>query len=102
MDEEVTRKVLELYNYGLQHLQLILAHPAALSEHFVREGVLRPGDLVVEAASNDGTVLRAFPRRVSRANRMAFSRPATSSTTVVVRLRAEHGPAKLGRHRDGV
>jgi hypothetical protein len=61
IDEVVPPEVLfKDYIYVTGTSDLAKSHAAHLASQFTRE--LEPGDLVVEAASNDGTVLQAFQK----------------------------------------
>jgi novobiocin biosynthesis protein NovU/D-mycarose 3-C-methyltransferase len=114
IDEEVPPGVLfRDYIYVSGTSDLVRTHADFLAEKFVACG-LRPGDLVVEAASNDGTVLRAFQRRslrvlgVEPAANIAARANAEGVETVceffnadtAARVREHYGPARLvlGRH----
>jgi novobiocin biosynthesis protein NovU/D-mycarose 3-C-methyltransferase len=61
IDEEVPPEVLfSDYIYVSGTSDLIHRHAAWLAEHFTHTAALKPGDLVLEVASNDGTILKAF------------------------------------------
>jgi hypothetical protein len=61
IDEQVTPEILfSNYIYVSGTSDLIYQHAAWLAEHFVRGYELTAGDLVLEVASNDGTVLKAL------------------------------------------
>jgi hypothetical protein len=64
IDEEVPPEVLfKNYVYVSGTSDFIREHAAWLAKTLCDDFHLRPGDLVVEAASNDGTILRAFQER---------------------------------------
>ncbi len=61
LDEEVPREQLfgdYIYHTGTS--DLVHRHAAWLAQHATERYTVGPGDLVVEAASNDGSVLKAF------------------------------------------
>src|SRR5262245_53943199 len=61
IDEEVPPEDLfGNYLYVSRTSDLVHAHAHWLADHFARIVPLKRGDLVLEAASNDGTVLKAF------------------------------------------
>ena len=61
IDEEVPPETLfKHYIYVSGTSDLILAHAKSLAAQFTQRYGLKKGDLVLEAASNDGTVLKAF------------------------------------------
>jgi hypothetical protein len=63
IDEEVPPgELFKHYLYVSGTSDLVHAHARYLAEHFAAVLPLQAGDLVLEAASNDGTVLRAFQR----------------------------------------
>jgi len=68
IDEEVPPEVLfKHYLYVSATSDLVHQHAAFLARHFAGELPLAKGDLVLEAASNDGTVLKAFQKYGVRA-----------------------------------
>ena len=102
------------YIYVSSTSEGVTAHADVLSESLITQYGWKPTDLVIEVASNDGTVLKAFKRRnvrvlgVEPARNIAaiaeregvptiaeFFDPATARTVL-----AEHGQAAgiLGRH----
>jgi hypothetical protein len=63
IDEEVPPEVLfRNYLYVSRTSDLVHQHARKLAAHFADIVPLRRGDLVLEAASNDGTVLKAFAK----------------------------------------
>jgi hypothetical protein len=115
IDEEVPPEVLfKDYIYVSGTSDLIYNHAEFLATKFIGGFGLKPGDLVLEAASNDGTVLRAFQKRGMRtvgiepAENIAVVANAGGVETVcdffnvatAERIRDQYGPAKfiLGRH----
>lgn len=86
----------------------IAEHNRRYADAVVRELGMGPDDLVVEAASNDGSLLREFARRGVRAlgveparNIAEMARAAGIETVaeffepgIAARLREEHGPAR--------
>ncbi len=110
IDEEVPPEVLfRHYLYVSATSDLVHAHARFLAEHFTAAAPLRDGDLVLEAASNDGTVLKAFGRLgfrtvgVEPAENIAARANADGVETVCEFFNAEtaravrdrYGPAKL-------
>jgi hypothetical protein len=110
IDEEADPQTLfGNYLYVSGTSDAVHAHAANLAEHFVRHCPLAPGDLVVEAASNDGTMLRAFQPYQVRAlgiepakNIAELANAAAVetlceffNTSTAERIRARLGPAKL-------
>jgi novobiocin biosynthesis protein NovU/D-mycarose 3-C-methyltransferase len=115
IDEEVPPELLfKDYIYFSGTSDLIHRHAAFLARHFVELGPLGPGDLVLEAASNDGTVLKAFAQHgvrtvgIDPAENIAAAARAGGVETVCAyfnlasarELRDRYGPARLvlGRH----
>ena len=115
LDEEVPPEVLfRNYLYVSRTSDLVHAHARWLAEHFARIGPLKKGDLVLEAASNDGTVLKAFAAHgvrtvgIEPAENIAAEANADGVETVCEyfnvptarRVLETQGPAKLiiGRH----
>jgi novobiocin biosynthesis protein NovU/D-mycarose 3-C-methyltransferase len=115
IDEEVPPEVLfRDYIYVSGTSDLILTHAEFLARKFTDDCGLKPGDLVLEAASNDGTVLRAFGKRglrtvgiepaaniAERANRDGVETVCEFFNVATARkVRDRYGPAKLilGRH----
>jgi hypothetical protein len=110
IDEEVAPEILfKNYIYVSGTSSLIHSHAADLAARLVNQFGLMPGDLVVEAASNDGTVLKKFQQHgvrtlgidpaaniVEQANRAGvetlcdFFNPRSAAE-----IRASHGPARL-------
>jgi hypothetical protein len=110
IDEEVAPEVLfKHYVYVSGTSDVILRHAGFLASHFANHCPLEKGDLVLEAASNDGTVLRAFQKFGVRTlgiepaeNIAATARSAGIDTvcaffnaTTAAQIRSVHGPAKL-------
>jgi novobiocin biosynthesis protein NovU/D-mycarose 3-C-methyltransferase len=110
IDEEVPREDLFYhYLYVSGTSDLIHRHAAALARDLAGACPLGRGDLVVEAASNDGTVLEAFRRRGARVvgvepaqNVAARAREAGIDTLCAYfdadsarQVRGRHGPARL-------
>lgn len=110
IDEEVAPEILfSDYIYVTGTSDRVHTHASFLAAHFSRVLPLRPGDLVLEAASNDGTILRAFgPSGVrtlgvepaaniaERASRSGVeTRCAFFGSAVARDLRGEVGPARL-------
>jgi hypothetical protein len=61
LDEEVPREILfKEYIYASGTSSLVRAHARSLAQSLSRRYGLNPQDLVMEAASNDGTVLKEF------------------------------------------
>lgn len=115
IDEEVPREVLfKHYLYVSATSDLVHMHAKYLAEHFAVVGSLKPGDLVLEVASNDGTVLRAFQKHgvravgIEPAENIAAAARADGIETVCEffnvasarAVREKYGAAKLivGRH----
>ena len=115
IDEEVPPEVLfKDYIYVSGTSDLIYRHAAWLAGEFTTRYGLNADSLVLEAASNDGTVLQAFKQRgvktlgVEPAENIAARANADGIETrceffnveTARRIRAKHGPAKLfiGRH----
>jgi hypothetical protein len=115
IDEHVPPEMLfKDYIYVSGTSDLIHTHAAALAARLVSANGLRAGDLVVEAASNDGTVLKAFQKYgvrtlgvdpaeniVERANRAGVeTRCAFFDRHSADDIREQRGPAKmvLARH----
>jgi hypothetical protein len=114
IDEQVPPEVLfKDYIYVSGTSDLIRNHAEFLATKFVGYG-LKAGDLVLEAASNDGTVLRAFRKRglhtagIEPAENIAARANAEGIETVcdffnvatARKVRDRYGPARLilGRH----
>lgn len=110
INEEVPPAVLfSDYIYVTGTSDRIHAHAAFLAAHLARVLPLRPNDLVLEAASNDGTVLRAFAPSAARtlgvepaaniaerANQSGVdTRCAFFGRAVARELRDQVGPARL-------
>ncbi len=110
IDEQVPPETLfKNYIYVSGTSDLIYAHAATLAARLVAHHGLKPGDLVVEAASNDGTVLKAFQKYgvrtvgidpaeniVERANREGvLTRCAFFNSETAAEVRQEFGAAKL-------
>jgi novobiocin biosynthesis protein NovU/D-mycarose 3-C-methyltransferase len=110
IDEEVPPEVLfKNYIYVSGTSELIHAHAEFLARHFHRRCPLRSGDLVLEAASNDGTVLRAFHQHgvrtvgiepaeniAARANQQGVQTVcAFFNAQTAEQVRDRHGPARL-------
>lgn len=110
IDEEVPPEVLfKNYIYVSGTSDLVKVHAAELARYFTFTYGLKPGDLVLEAASNDGTVLRAFQQHRCRtvgiepAENIAAIANGNGVETVcdffgvaaAQRFRASHGQAKL-------
>jgi hypothetical protein len=115
IDEQVPPEVLfKDYIYVSGTSDLIYNHAESLAAKFVGGYGLKAGDLVLEAASNDGTVLRAFQKRglhtvgIEPAENIAARANAEGVETVCEffnvdtarKVRDRYGPAKLilGRH----
>src|SRR4051812_9619049 len=115
IDEEVPPEILfKDYIYVSGTSDLIFKHAAWLASEFTSRYALGSGSLVVEAASNDGTVLKAFKQKgvktlgVEPAENIAARANAEGIETVcdffnaatAEKVRAKHGPAKffLARH----
>lgn len=115
IDKEVPPEVLfRDYIYVSGTSNLILTHAAFLARTFVNGYGLKGGDLVLEAASNDGTVLRAFQKHGLRtvgiepavnitecANRDGVETVCDFfNVATALRVRDRYGPAQLilGRH----
>jgi len=110
IDEEVPADVLfRDYIYVSGTSDLIHRHARFLASHFVEGLHLKPGDLVLEAASNDGTVLKAFQKHgvrtvgIEPAENIAPRAVAAGVETVCAffgddtarSVRSQYGPAKL-------
>jgi novobiocin biosynthesis protein NovU/D-mycarose 3-C-methyltransferase len=110
LDEEVPREILfKDYIYVTGTSDLVHEHTLGLAQTLCRRYQLTPRDLVLEAASNDGTGLKAFRNRgvrvlgVEPAANIATQAEQDGIPTVVDyfdarlarQLRAEHGPARL-------
>jgi SAM-dependent methyltransferase len=110
IDEQVPPEVLfKNYIYVTGTSDLASRHAVSLAWHFVNRYGLKRGDLVLEAASNDGTVLRAFQNYGVRAvgiepaeNIAAVARREGIETLGVFfneatarQVRERYGPAKL-------
>jgi hypothetical protein len=110
IDEEVPPEVLfKHYLYVSATSDLVHAHARFLADHFAATAPLKAGDLVLEAASNDGTVLKAFGRVGARvvgiepAENIAAAANAAGvetvceffSTATAEAVRDRYGPAKL-------
>lgn len=110
IDEEIAPETLfKNYVYVSGTSDVILRHADFLAAHFANRCGLRKNDLVLEAASNDGTVLRAFQKfgvrtlGIEPAENIAAAAQATGVDTVcdfynettAARIRSVHGPAKL-------
>jgi hypothetical protein len=97
------------YLYVTGTSDTIAAHNRAYARAIVERVGLEPGDLVVEAASNDGSLLRCFQTHgvrvlgVEPATNIAERAVAAGVPTVnrffepgcAAELRAEHGPARV-------
>lgn len=110
IDEEVPPEALfKHYLYVSATSDLVHAHARFLAEHFAEAAPLREGDLVLEAASNDGTVLKAFRLHgfrtvgIEPAENIAAAANAAGVETVCEffnagtarAVRDRYGPAKL-------
>lgn len=110
IDEEVPPEVLfKNYIYFSGTSELVKVHAAELARHFSSTYGLKAGDLVLEAASNDGTVLRAFQLHACRtvgiepAENIAAVASADGVETIcdffgpaaAERFHASHGQARL-------
>jgi novobiocin biosynthesis protein NovU/D-mycarose 3-C-methyltransferase len=110
IDEEVPPEDLfRHYLYVSGTSDLVHQHARELAEHFARRCPLRRGDLVLEAASNDGTVLKAFQRYGARTLGIEPARNIAEQATregvptvceffdaaTARQARAGHGPARL-------
>lgn len=110
IDEEVSPEILfKHYLYVSATSDLVHSHAAFLAKHFTNELSLGKGDLVLEAASNDGTVLKAFQQYgvrtvgIEPADNIAETARAAGVETVGAffnaetarEVRAQYGPAKL-------
>ena len=110
IDEQVAPETLfKHYLYVSGTSDLIYAHAANLASRLVTRSGLKANDLVVEAASNDGTVLKAFQKCgvrtlgidpaaniVEQANRAGVETVCDFFTAgSAAALRDKHGPAKL-------
>jgi novobiocin biosynthesis protein NovU/D-mycarose 3-C-methyltransferase len=110
IDEDVPPDVLfKHYVYVTGTSNLVRLHAAWLAGHCARLCPLGRGDLVVEAASNDGTLLRAFRRfgvrtvgiepaenLAEQANQEGIETLARYfDETTADDVRAGHGPARL-------
>jgi hypothetical protein len=115
IDEEIPPEVLfKDYIYVSGTSDLIYAHAEMLAARFAERCGLKPGELVLEAASNDGTVLKAFQKRgvktvgiepaeniAERANRNGVETVCRFFNAATAReVRGRYGPARLilGRH----
>jgi len=115
IDEEVPPEILfKDYIYVSGTSDLIFKHATWLASEFTSRYTLGSSSLVVEAASNDGTVLKAFKQKgvktlgVEPAENIAARANAEGIETVAdffnaataENVRAKHGPAKffLARH----
>ena len=115
IDEEVPPEILfKDYIYVSGTSDLIFKHAAWLASEFTTKYALKSDSLVVEAASNDGTVLKAFKQRgvktlgVEPAENIAVRANKDGIETVcdffnaatAKNVRAKYGPAKffLARH----
>lgn len=110
IDEHVPPETLfKNYIYVSGTSDLIFTHAATLAARLVSQFGLGRGDLVVEAASNDGTVLRAFQKHgvrtlgidpaaniVARANQAGVpTRCDFFNRASAAALRQDAGPARL-------
>ncbi len=110
IDEEVPPETLyRHYLYVSGTSDLIHTHARRLADELAATGPLRPGDLVMEAASNDGTLLRAFQKKglrvvgIEPAENIAALAAERGAPTVCAFFNAEtaravrtrYGPAKL-------
>jgi novobiocin biosynthesis protein NovU/D-mycarose 3-C-methyltransferase len=110
IDEEVPREVLfRDYIYVSGTSEGVRAHARFLASHFAGRCPLAQGDLVVEAASNDGTLLQAFRGQDVRVlgvepalNIAVQARQAGIETLadffdadLAQSIRETHGPARL-------
>ena len=102
------------YIYVSSTSEAVTAHARTLADTVVAQYALGPSDLIMEVASNDGTVLKAFKRRdvrvlgVEPARNIAAIAEADGVPTVAEffdvatarAVRKDHGPARaiLGRH----
>ena len=115
LDEEVPREVLfKDYIYTSGTSSLVQAHARWLAQSFCRRYNLDARDLVIEAASNDGTVLKEFRWQgttvlgIEPAENIASVATEDGIPTIVDffdercarRLHEEYGPARvfLARH----
>jgi hypothetical protein len=110
IDEEVPAEVLfKNYLYVSGTSDFVHQHAAFLARHFTKTLPLKVGDLVLEAASNDGTVLRAFQKYevktvgIEPAENIAKQANSEGIETVckffhsetAQEIRSQFGPAKL-------
>lgn len=110
IDETVPPEDLFGHYLYLSHTSdLVKRHAEHLAQHFTERYGLAPSDLILEVASNDGTVLQSFRRRGFRvlgvepaANIAEIARAAGIETECAFfnldgarRLRESHGPARL-------
>jgi SAM-dependent methyltransferase len=102
------------YIYVSSTSEAVTTHASTLAESLIRQYGWGPGDLIVEVASNDGTVLKAFKRRnvrvlgVEPARNIAAIAEKDGVPTIAEffdpvtarRILSEHGAAAaiLGRH----
>ncbi len=115
IDEQVPPEILfKDYIYVSGTSDLIYSHAERVATKLVGNYGLKKGDLVLEAASNDGTFLRAFQKRglktvgIEPAENIAARANAEGVETVCEffnvatahKVRSRYGPAKLilGRH----
>ena len=115
IDEEVPPEILfKDYIYVSGTSDLIFKHAAWLANEFTTRFELKPGSLVVEAASNDGTVLKAFKQKgvktlgvepaeniAGRANKEGIETVCDFfNAATAEKVKAKYGPAKffLARH----
>lgn len=97
------------YLYASGYSDFVHVHNRALAELMTQRLLLKPDDLVVEIASNDGSLLKAYQGVGSQRvlgvepaeNLAAIARAAGVPTVsefftepIAKRLRAEHGPAR--------
>ncbi len=110
IDKEVPAEVLfKNYVYVSGTSDLIQSHAAWLARTLSTSFTLRPGELVVEAASNDGTVLKAFQKHglrtlgIEPAENIVAAAEQNGVDTVCdffnlssgQRIREQFGPARL-------
>jgi C-methyltransferase C-terminal domain/Putative zinc binding domain/Methyltransferase domain len=110
IDEEVPPEMLfKNYLYVSGTSDLVHSHARFLAEHFTRTGLLKSGELVLEAASNDGTILKAFQKHrlrtvgIEPAQNIAGQANADGVETICQffnvptawAVRDTYGPAKL-------
>ena len=115
IDEEVAPEILfKDYIYVSGTSDLVYRHGDWLAHHFTQTYHMGVDDLIVEAASNDGTVLQAFKRKgvrtlgiepaaniARRANEAGIETVCEFfNVATATQVRQKHGPAKLfmGRH----